>query len=326
MRELTPDLKIPDIVNYILRIIPIITFAIFAAVPGWAGRYFREGPGDESVTDEIIVKFKSGTPAASLLQSIIPGAASRRANRRNVHRVKLNGRSSEALLRKLAEHPQVEFAEPNRIRRISVNAPDDARYGTQWALTQIQALEAWKLVPNRYLTAATAGTGRIKVAVLDTGGDCTHPDFKNSGGTSVYSAQGGQLSGTLSAALTPSVLATACEWQDDHGHGTHVSGTVAAGTNNIEGVSALGHPLEVIIYKVLEASGSGDDFTIASGIVDAADAGARIISLSLGASGYSQTLQDAVTYAWERDALVVAAAGNANTNVPFFPAGAHHAW
>jgi hypothetical protein len=162
--------------------------------------------------------------------------------------------------------------------------------------------------------------------VLDTGGDCTHPDFKNRGGTSVYSAQGGQLSGTLSAALVPSVLATACAWQDDHGHGTHVSGTVAAATNNIEGVSALGHPLELVIYKVLEASGSGDDFTIASAIIDAADAGARIISLSLGAYGYSQTLQDAVTYAWQRDALVVAAAGNANSNVPFFPAAAHYAF
>ena len=57
----------------------------------------------------------------------------------------------------------------------------------------------------------------------------------------------------------------------------------------------------------------------------AADAGAQVISLSVGGNGYSQTLQTAVNYAWQRNALVVAAAGNFGSSSLFFPAGANHA-
>ncbi len=80
-----------------------------------------------------------------------------------------------------------------------------------------------------------------------------------------------------------------------------------------------------MIYKVLDSKGKGADSSIAAGIMGAADAGADIISLSLGGVGYSQTFQDAVTYAWQRNSVVVAASGNTDTNKLFFPGGANHA-
>ena len=57
----------------------------------------------------------------------------------------------------------------------------------------------------------------------------------------------------------------------------------------------------------------------------AADAGAQVVSMSLGEAGYSQTLQTTIDYAWQRNTLVVAAAGNDSSNELFFPAGANHA-
>src|ERR1700704_5052753 len=125
--------------------------------------------------------------------------------------------------------------------KVNLGPPNDPSYASQWALVNIQALQAWNYLPDQYLTAATAGTGRVKVAVLDTGADCTHPDFKNLGGTSTDSAQGGQLMFSDSQAIVATTITPpACPWQDDHGHGTHVTGILAAATSNGVGVSGLG--------------------------------------------------------------------------------------
>ena len=103
------------------------------------------------------------------------------------------------------------------------------------------------------------------MAVLDTGADCTHPDFINSGGTSVYSNAGGQLSQELSHAFVLTTIASpACPWQDDHGHGTHTAGTIAAAVGNTIGVSGVGLGVELIVYKVLAYYGGGGDYGIAA--------------------------------------------------------------
>ena len=155
--------------------------------------------------------------------------------------------------------------------------------------------------------------------MIDTGADCTHPDFMNAGGSSTDVAFGGQLLWSASQALVPtSVSSPACPWQDDYGHGTHVTGIVAAATSNGIGVASLGYPLEVIEYKALDVTGSGSDSTIANAIVEAVLAGAQVISMSLGGSGYSQTLQTAINFAWEENVVVVAAAGNSASNSLFF--------
>jgi len=227
----------------------------------------------------------------------------------------------------LANNPLVDFVEPNRLRSAVVTAPNDPNYASSWWFQTVQALPAWNLLPGQYLTAATAGPNRLKVAVLDTGADCTHPDFINTGGSSADSALGGQLLFSASQSFVANTLSVpACGgWQDDHGHGTHVTGIVAAATSNALGVSGLAYPVQVIEYKVLDSGGNGFDTDIAAAIMAAADAGAQVVSLSLGGAGYSQTLQTAVNYAWQRNTLVVAAAGNSSTNALFFPAGANHA-
>lgn len=160
-------------------------------------------------------------------------------------------------------------------------AQDDPLQGQQYHLQKISAPAAW---------GVTRGD-RVTVAVLDTGVNCQHED-----------------------------LAGRCEGDgDDHGHGTHVAGIVAAVAGNGKGgVGVSG--ARIVSIKVLAANGSGDFGTIAAGIRAAADQGVGVINLSLGCVNCpSQAMQDAVTYAHRKGAVVIAAAGNHGTEVPSMP-------
>jgi subtilisin family serine protease len=292
--------------------------ALFSAVV-FAGQEFPAKTGEAVRNGELIVRLQAAANGAAVLGSInrVPLARGNAFLLKNV---------PPGLAKQLAQQSAVEYVEPNRIRHATLAAPNDSSFNSQWALQTIRAVQAWALIPNRYFSASTVPAGRIRVAVIDTGVDCTHPDFRNAGGTSADSALGGQINFSLSVAYVQTTIAgAACPWMDDQGHGTHTAGIVAAATQNGTGVSSLGYPLELLIYKVLDDTGTGDDVTIANAMIRAIDSGARVISLSLGGDGYSQTLQDAVNYAWQRNVLVVAAAGNANTNTLNFPAGANHA-
>src|SRR5258706_9665309 len=152
----------------------------------------------------------------------------------------------------------------------------------------------------------THGSSSAVVAILDSGVSASQPDVA------------GKVVMSQNFSDSPTV-------DDLYGHGTHVAGIVAAATNNGAGVAGVGYPLQVMVYKVLRSDGTGPDAAIANAIMSAADAGAQVISLSLGAPGYSVSMQAAVNYAWQRNALVVAAAGNSSSSGLFFPAGLNYA-
>src|SRR6202008_901340 len=87
------------------------------------------------------------------------------------------------------------------------------------------------------------------------------------------------------------------------------------------------YPLQLMVYKVLFAfggNGLGSDSVIAQAIIDAANNCAAGISMSLGSAGYSPTLQLAINYAWQKNALVVAATGNGGSSALAFPGGANY--
>src|SRR5947208_7538263 len=104
-------------------------------------------------------------------------------------------------------------------------------------------------------------------------------------------------------------------------HGTHVAGTIAALTNNSTGVAGVtwggASGVKVMPVRVLDGCGSGTAATIASGIIYAADNGAKAINLSLRFLASPQAIQDAVNYAYNRDVTLVAAAGNDNGPVGY---------
>ena len=288
----------------------------------WAGQEFPAQPNEQVVNGQFIVRLRPAA-SASVIQSYLPGATVTPLSHLNLNLVRTA--AVPGAVTQLAADSMIDFVEPNRIRHTTVAAPNDTYYSQQWALQTVQALQAWTAWPNFYRTAATTGN-RITVAVLDTGVDCTHPDFMNTGGTSTNSAQGGQLLWSGSQApIATTISSPACPWQDDYGHGTHVAGTIAAATNNAAGVAGLAYQVQVMVFKVLDNTGSGDDVTISNAIMSATDNGAQIVSLSLGGAGYSQALQTAVNYAWQHNVLVVAAAGNSTSSALFYPADANYA-
>jgi serine protease len=185
----------------------------------------------------------------------------------------------------------MEAIEPNfEYRTLAV--PNDPDYGKQWNLRSINVEAAWR---------ETQGAG-ITVAVIDTG-ITPVPDLE---GTRF--AEGYDFVGDRTEAL------------DDNGHGTHVAGTIAQTTNNNYGVAGIAYNATLMPIKVLDRNGSGTVADIAEAIRFAADNGADVINMSLGGFGESRALEDAIAYAHQKNVVLVAAAGNANTNSAAFPA------
>ncbi len=289
------------------------------------GVVYTASSGDAVVPNQYLVRLKPGIDP-SLITAHIPGATIQSLLNLNLHVVTLPRPLPGASIINLGADPLVQYVEPNHIRTLDIATPNDPQYSSQWALPVIQAYQAWGVLSDPYLTSATANPSRLTVVVIDTGADCTHPDFMNVGGTSTDSAFGGQLSFAQSQAMVPTTISpAACPWQDDFGHGTHVTGIVGAATNNLTGVAGLGYMLQVAEYKGLSSAGSGDDGMLANAIMATADAGIPIVSASWGSSGYSQAMQDAISYAWQRNTLVFAAAGNNSSSSLFFPADAAYA-
>ena len=198
---------------------------------------------------------------------------------------------ADAAVRLLEQQPSVEAAS------LSVTARATAGSFPQYGNTAIRSVAARAEVP----AGALAG---VVVAVLDTGVS-PHPE--------------------LAAALLPGRNFTpapggSADSGDRDGHGTHVSGTVAADAGS--GVEGIAVGAKVLPVKVLDDTGSGSSSWISSGIIWAADQGADVINMSLGGQ-YSSTVYDAaIAYARSKGASVIAAAGNANTSAVYMPAAA----
>ena len=103
---------------------------------------------------------------------------------------------------------------------------------------------------------------------------------------------------------------------DDNGHGTHVAGIIASETNNQEGVAGLTWYNKIMPIKAVGVEGYGTSFDIAKGIIWAVNHGADVINMSLGNYQSSSSLKEAIDYAYNRDVVLIAAAGNENTSRP----------
>ncbi len=160
----------------------------------------------------------------------------------------------------------------------------------------------------------TTGNGAV-VAILDTGVDDDHPDLANNVDPSLGAAFGSQCGSESGGCRfgAEGYNGNACNytWSDDDDHGSHVAGSADAVRGNDEGVAGgVSTEATIMPVKVLSGCGSGSYADIADGIKYAADNGADVINMSLGGSSGDSTLQNACQYAYDRDVVLVAAAGN----------------
>jgi subtilisin family serine protease len=249
--------------------------------------------GEAAVPGELIVKFKPGASRSDQAAAIQGGGATE-AERLLLPDFTLvrvpEGKEREAAAQLKAD-PRVELVEPNAIGWLDF-VPNDTYYPYQWHLPQIQMPQAWDLAD---------GTG-VTVAVLDSG-----VAYENYGGFAKAPDLG------CRTFVNPRDFVNAdYHPNDDHGHGTHVTGTIAECTNNDgtgSGVAGVAFDATIMPVKVCSAIGQCDTSDVIEGIMWATNNGADVINLSLGGS-YTSAEKVAIDYALAHDVVVVAAAGN----------------
>ncbi|MHA1743657.1 MAG: S8 family serine peptidase, partial [Candidatus Heimdallarchaeota archaeon] len=171
-----------------------------------------------------------------------------------------------------------------------------------WGVDDVDAEEVWGGAENAVdvVTGNVAGQG-VKVAIIDTGIDYTHPDLDD-----VYA--GGY-----------DFVADDSDPKDENGHGTHCAGIVAAEDNG-EGVIGVAPKTSLYAVRALDAYGSGSVSDIVAGIDWCINNDMDVISMSLGSSSPDSTLEDAVNRAYNAGIVVVAASGNDGKNAISYPA------
>jgi len=243
----------------------------------------------------LLVRFVRGTPRATVARVVrsAGGRLERRIPALGIDVVKSDPAQLARVAVALARSRAVARVERELVVAASAIEPNDAHWSAQTGLRVAKFTEAW---------ASTRGSTGVVIAVVDTGVWPAHPD--------------------LAGSVLPGYDAVNndADANDDHGHGTAVAGVIAARTNNGEGIAGVCWVCRILPVKALGSDGYGTTNAVAAGIVWAADRGADVINLSLGAPSTTEALTSAVRYANAKGALVVAAAGNAGLSSPFYPA------
>ncbi|WP_107667955.1 S8 family serine peptidase [Cyanothece sp. BG0011] len=271
--------------------------ALFFLGVSWAVCNFQ-GLANKGEFDSIVLNFKQDIPITEVENKI--SQLSQQYNQEihlnsefsNNERVYIL-EGNKQFLKQLKESGLSEltdYIEPN-YQYHTLEAVNDPQYSEQWNLQNINIEAAWRKAKGKGVTVAVIDTGVSRVPDLQKTEFVEGYDFVND----------------------------KKEANDDHGHGTHVAGTVAQSTNNRYGVAGVAYQAKIMPLKVLSAAGFGTISDIAEAIRFAADHNADIINMSLGGGGASQMMEDAINYAHEKGVVIVAAAGNEGRSSASYP-------
>ncbi len=251
-------------------------------------------PLDERVSGQLIVKYNKDVEddklSSDTLADEVNLSVEKKLDKLQTEVVTVTRGEEAKTILELESDPDVDFVEPDIIFEADF-LPNDPEWSKQYSLPKISAPTAWD---------TTKGSG-VRIAVLDSGIDLDHPDL----------AKNIVLSQNFSTAPTAS---------DVQGHGSHVAGIIAAVTNNETGTAGGCPECKLINAKVLGDNGQGSCSSIAEGIIWAVDNGAKVLNMSFGSSTSCQTYEDALIYAWNKGAILVATAGNSGDETPRYPA------
>ena len=260
-------------------------------------------------------------PIDSALPAGLPDAARLAVSsvEERVYLLQVDSADVNPLAKALQASGEVDYAEPNYLYYVTMT-PNDPLYGSGhnpglWGLNAIHANEAWD---------QTSGAG-VVVAVIDTGLYMDHPDIRDNVWLNVDEIANNGIDDDRNGKIDDingwDFANSDNSPTDGYGHGTHVSGTIAATGNNGIGLIGVAHGAKIMPLKALRDDGSGSAFSIAQAINYAADNQADVINMSLAGQGFSSTLEQAVARALVMDVVVIAAAGNNMINSQYlYPA------
>jgi subtilisin family serine protease len=255
-----------------------------------AGILSASAPAAQAATgdaDGIVVLRKGGLTAAERSHAGV--VKQRRLRIADVELVSARGTRAQALAALRAD-PDVVWAEPNLRRQIAA----EPRFGSQWNLANTgQSINGRSGTPDADIDGPEAWAisegANVKVAVVDTGVDAGHPD----------------LARRLAAGHD--YVDRDQDPNDENGHGTHVTGIIAAGVNGI-GIAGVAPEALIMPLRVLDGDGSGYVADVASAFDYAGDQGVRVVNASLGSAEPSQ--MELLAIQSHPDTLFVVAAGN----------------
>jgi subtilisin family serine protease len=243
---------------------------------------------------------------------------------RTLLKMKLYSTGKDAVLsaiRQISKDPNVEYAEPDYIVK-AINTPNDEYFSRLYAMNNqgqtggkvdadIDAVEAWD--------SFTGNPDDILIGVIDTGIDYLHPDlvdniWKNPGEIPNNGIDD-DGNGFIDDYYGWDFAYDDNDPDDQHGHGTHVSGTIAGKGNNGIGVTGVMWNARVMALKFLDASGSGTTSDAIDAVNYATIMNVQVTNNSWGGGGYSQALEEAIA----SSGIFVAAAGNNGTDNDQYP-------
>jgi len=244
----------------------------------------------------------------------------------SIYVLKIQGDVQEAVTdyNQLKDKGILEYVEPNYKAKVQM-VPNDPYYRSRgswgqsyddlWGLKKIQSEQAWNISQGK----------DVVVAVIDTGIDYNHEDIAPNIWINTAEIPNNGIdddgNGYIDDVRGWDFSYLDNDPMDGYGHGTHCAGTIAAVGNNNKGVIGVAPQAKVMAVKGLDDSGAGLIDDLANALIYAADNGAKVLSNSWGGGGYFQLIEDAVNYAYAKDCVILAAAGNDDTEVSyFFPA------
>lgn len=224
------------------------------------------------------------------------------------------------LMAQYRELSEVEYVHPVNLVKLHDTVPVDPEYVNQSnALPLIQGAKAWDI---------TTGNSSLTIAVIDTGISKNHEDLKNklwennlekTGLPGIDDDANGYIDdingwGFFNQISTQNI-------NDDHGHGTHVSGIAAAQTSNNVGIAGVDWKAKIMVLKAFNASGQSYNTDIYKALNYAINNQADVINMSFGDSVYDNTLESYCNIAYNAGILLVASVGNDYNDVVNYPAG-----
>ncbi|MCP4745179.1 MAG: S8 family serine peptidase [Desulfobacteraceae bacterium] len=302
-----------------------VTISLVGTTTVYAGR-------QDYVPGELLVRFKPGqrqTGAKDYAHRLKIRSLNMPRNTGIQHVALPRDLSVQEALKIYAKDERVAFAEPNYYIHTQAEL-NDPSFALQWALhntgqnirgktgasgNDIDALRAWDM---------TTGSSRVVIAVVDTGVNHKHPELENNLWTNPNEIPDNGIdddeNGFIDDVHGWDFVDGDNIAQDAAGHGTHISGIIAAKGANAAGISGVTWQAGIMPLRFLNANGSGTTSDAIKAIKYAAAQGARIINCSWGSTGYSASMRSIIQ---KTDALFVCAAGNNGTNndyKPFYPA------
>ncbi|MEO0017381.1 MAG: hypothetical protein RLZZ522_664, partial [Verrucomicrobiota bacterium] len=304
-------------------------------------------PQDSSVAGEAIVVFKPTLSAAAARRRCAGHALKHVKNfphlsrQRHVCHVRSPTLSTAQLIARLSADPNVEFAEPNYRRSLTaMPTPNDTGFKNQWALSNTgQSVNDYVGTPGAdiaFLPAwgmAKPDAGEIVVAVLDTGIDLTHPDLAPNLWTNPGEIPGDGIDNDANGYIDDAHGFDFVNWDanpsDGVGHGTAVSGVIAAAINNNQGIAGAAFHARILPLKFTDDSGTPTTDAELAAIDYAVMMKSRGVNIvAINASFKTGDTPSAAEYAAIQAAgnagiVFCAAAGNDtsdNTAIPVYPA------